>query len=89
MGRDCQEIPSVLIRLYGSSAKRADFSFCSLSSLTGLNQFSLLQELILDNNQLNDETKFPAMNTLTILSLNKNKVRANGSRNALHKSHDS
>ena len=44
------------------------------SCLSGLHEFSLLQELILDNNQLPDETEFPALKTLSTLTLNNNKI---------------
>lgn len=79
LGKDCIEIPKILIKLYASSAKRADFTFCSLQSLKGLESFSCLQELILDNNNLTDDTTFPSIFTLRILSMNKNRVSMHAS----------
>ena len=43
-------------------------------SLSGLEKFSQLRELILDNNELNDDAVFPIMKSLTTLYLNKNRV---------------
>ena len=48
----------------------------SLRSLEGIEKFLMLQELILDNNQLTDESlsNFPSLPHLHTLTLNKNKV---------------
>lgn len=73
LGRDCKEIPPILVKLYASSATRVDLSFCSLRTLRGLESFTNLQELILDNCQLGDDTSFPAL-PVVVLSMNKNNV---------------
>ena len=74
LGRECKEIPRVLIDLYASVATRVDLSFCSLCTLRGLEAFTCLQELVLDNNCLDDGTTFPSSRALVTLSLNKNKA---------------
>lgn len=51
-----------------------DLSFNQLTSLDGLEFFSRLDELILDNNQLGDNIRIPKTKTITTLSLNNNKV---------------
>ena len=73
MGRDSTEIPLVLSKVYGRHAKRVDFSFCCLVTLKGLESFTVVTELILDNNCLDDDVLFPEIKNLTALSLNKNK----------------
>lgn len=49
-------------------------SYNCLSTLDGLDKFTELQELILDNNCLEDGVVFPVNEKLTGLSINKNKV---------------
>lgn len=44
------------------------------SSLDGLEFFSRLEELVLDNNQLGDNIRIPKTKSITTLSLNNNKV---------------
>lgn len=51
-----------------------DLSYNNLSSVSGLRDFSQLEELVLDNNQLRDLNTLPLMPGLTTLSLNNNKV---------------
>ena len=69
---DSKEIPLVLAKVYGRYAERIDLSFCSLISLRGLEQFTCLTEIILDNNRLTDDVSFPGTQNLLTLSLNKN-----------------
>lgn len=74
LGRECKEIPSILIQLYASAATRIDLSYCCLHTLKGLEAFKNLQEVVLDNNCLTDGTFFPPSTSVTTLSLNKNGV---------------
>lgn len=46
--------------------------FCR--SLDGLEKFSQLEELVLDNNALDDDIKFPMLKNLHTVTLNKNRV---------------
>src|SRR5205085_5560932 len=68
MGRDTKELPLVLGRVYGRYAQRLDLSFCSLTSLKGLEAFTSVVEIILDNNCLSDDVSFPFMPHVKALS---------------------
>lgn len=50
--------------------------YCGDRSLKGLEKFTLLEELVLDNNQLTDESisVLPLLPSLHTLTLNNNKV---------------
>ncbi|XP_032087412.1 leucine-rich melanocyte differentiation-associated protein [Thamnophis elegans] len=74
IGQDCKEIPEFLGRKYGSIAKRLDLSFNLLRSLEGLQAFSSLEELILDNNLLQSDLHLPSLPHLHTLMLNKNQI---------------
>lgn len=50
------------------------FSYNSIETLKGLEQFGRLEELILDNNKLGDGVTFPYLPYLKTLSLNNNQV---------------
>lgn len=50
------------------------YSYNSIETLKGLDQFGRLEELILDNNKLNDAISFPYLASLKTLSLNNNEV---------------
>jgi hypothetical protein len=73
IGQECSVIPSSLGRTYGEIVTRLDMSFNCLRSIQGLEMFSHLEELILDNNQLDDHIGFPPSDTVNTISLNKNK----------------
>lgn len=75
MSSESKEIPLVLAKVYGRRAERIDLSFCSLTSLKGLEQFTCLTEIILDNNRLTDDVSFPGTQNLSTLSLNKNLLK--------------
>lgn len=53
---------------------KANFSYNCLETLSGLEQFPRLEELILDNNKLADGVGFPLLPHLRTLSLNNNQV---------------
>ncbi|XP_061490861.1 leucine-rich melanocyte differentiation-associated protein isoform X3 [Rhineura floridana] len=74
IGQDCKEIPAFLGRKYGHIAKRLDLSFNLLRSLEGLETFSGLEELILDNNLLGNDLRLPRLPHLHTLMLNKNQI---------------
>jgi len=74
VGQDCWKIPPVLVQMYGTKVQFLDLSFNCLTTLQGVEKFSDLQELILDNNKLSDSVLVPQLPNLQILSLNKNNV---------------
>ncbi|XP_049781965.1 leucine-rich melanocyte differentiation-associated protein-like [Schistocerca cancellata] len=74
VGQDCSRIPSSLIQVYAPSVHYMDLSFNQLSTLQGLEQFTLLKELVLDNNNLTDTLCLPRLQHLHTLSLNKNNI---------------
>ena len=53
-----------------------DLNGNQLKKLPDLSAFKGLRSLVLDNNDLSGRMKFPKLNSLDTLSLNKNKVRA-------------
>eukprot|EP00041_Stephanoeca_diplocostata_P011347 m.187137 g.187137 ORF g.187137 m.187137 type:complete len:294 (+) comp18497_c0_seq2:74-955(+) len=73
-GKDWNEIPRKLAERYGSKARRVDLSYNELITLKNIELFKECEELILDNNSLGDDTVFPALPNLTILTLNKNRI---------------
>ncbi|CAG4992069.1 unnamed protein product [Parnassius apollo] len=73
-GQDCTKIPSVLWKMYGPKVHYMDLSYNSMETLKGLENFTRLQELILDNNKLEDNITFPFLPHLRTLSLNNNKL---------------
>ena len=75
IGHEVQQIPSILCEMYGSKAKKLDLSCNHIASLDGLQHFTELEELILDNNYLDDGSSFCVCPAVHTLSLNKNKVR--------------
>ncbi|XP_074602034.1 leucine-rich melanocyte differentiation-associated protein-like [Brevipalpus obovatus] len=74
IGKDIESIPCFLCNLYGTRARRLDLSHNQLSSLKGVGNFSELEELVLDNNNLQDSIDFPRCDGLQTLSINKNKL---------------
>lgn len=74
MDQEINVLPDAIVNLYHSRVRKMDLSFNQLASLDGLEFFSRLEELILDNNQLGDNIRIPKTRTITTLSLNNNKV---------------
>ncbi|XP_055018583.1 leucine-rich melanocyte differentiation-associated protein [Boleophthalmus pectinirostris] len=74
IGNDCREIPEYIGKTYGHFAKRLDLSFNQLRTLSGLNMFSELEELIVDNNQIGNDVRLPELPHLHTLTLNKNHI---------------
>jgi len=60
--------------MYPNCIKRLDLSFNSISDLAGVEAFSSLEELVLDNNCLEDGFEFPQLQTIHGLTLNKNMI---------------
>ncbi|XP_064638009.1 leucine-rich melanocyte differentiation-associated protein-like [Lineus longissimus] len=73
IGKDLTRIPDEL-SCYSQATTRLDLSFNTLRSLEGLEAFTKLEELILDNNDLGDSVIFPVMKNLHTLMLNKNRI---------------
>ncbi|XP_041363625.1 leucine-rich melanocyte differentiation-associated protein-like isoform X2 [Gigantopelta aegis] len=71
---DSEEIPKSLIDEYCKVTHRLDLSYNNLRHLEGLEHFSDLEELVLDNNQLDDNIVLPHLNSLHTITLNKNKI---------------
>ena len=75
MGEDAEFIPAEVVRKYKKTAKRLDLSYNRLKSVAGIEQFSCLEELVLDNNELTDPSlTLPLLPRLHTLTLNKNHV---------------
>ncbi|KAG7511763.1 leucine-rich melanocyte differentiation-associated [Solea senegalensis] len=74
IGHDCEDIPDFLGDEYGHSAKRLDLSFNQLRSLSGLESFAGLEELLVDNNLLGNDLRLPRLPHLHTLTLNKNQL---------------
>ncbi|XP_076141241.1 leucine-rich melanocyte differentiation-associated protein [Alosa pseudoharengus] len=74
IGHDCEDIPGFLGERFGGFARRLDLSFNRLRSLVGLNAFSELEELIVDNNLLGNDLQLPRLPHLHTLTLNKNRL---------------
>ncbi|XP_038223125.1 leucine-rich melanocyte differentiation-associated protein-like isoform X1 [Zerene cesonia] len=73
-GQDCQRIPPALWNMYGAKVNYLDLSYNSIETLKGLDNFTRLEELILDNNKLGDNVSFPYLPYLQTLSLNNNQI---------------
>ncbi|KAH9642053.1 hypothetical protein HF086_008740 [Spodoptera exigua] len=76
-GQECRRIPPALQKMYGNKVKCLDLSYNCIETLKGLEQFSRLEELILDNNKLGDAVSFPYLSNLKTLSLNNNEILRN------------
>uniref|UniRef100_A0AAQ4RSB5 Leucine-rich melanocyte differentiation-associated protein n=1 Tax=Gasterosteus aculeatus aculeatus TaxID=481459 RepID=A0AAQ4RSB5_GASAC len=74
IGHDGTDIPEFLGDTYGHFARRLDLSFNLLRSLAGLEMFTALEELIVDNNLLGNDLLLPRLPNLHTLTLNKNKL---------------
>jgi hypothetical protein len=76
LAQDRHELPAILATRFGHLATRLDLSYNSLTSFKGINLFTCLNELILDNNNFEDDQLDFRMNLrLKTLSLNKNRLK--------------
>jgi len=73
-GRECVRIPTWLGQSNRDRIKRMDLSFNCLLTLSGVQNFPNLEELIIDNNNLIDLATLPFHATIHTLSLNKNRI---------------
>ncbi|KAL5506847.1 hypothetical protein EMCRGX_G008597 [Ephydatia muelleri] len=74
-GQDLERIPEEAWRKYGPTAKTLDLSYNLLKTLDGIQNFSALEELVLDNNELDDSSlELPLLAHLRTLTLNKNQI---------------
>ena len=77
VGQDVEAIPPEVVERYKSTARRLDLSYNRLKSVVGIEQFSCLEELVLDNNELTDSSlALPLLPRLHTLTLNKNQVNS-------------
>lgn len=68
------KLPEAILNLYSDRVRHLDLSYNKLSSFESLELFSMLEELVLDNNYLTDDIIFPAqLDRIKLLSLNNNK----------------
>ncbi|CAG2175211.1 unnamed protein product [Oppiella nova] len=74
IGQDVRQIPAIIAKIYSPNAVKLDLSFNIIDTLDGIEKFTSLEELILDNNLLNDSIQFSFNPLLHTLSLNKNKL---------------
>ncbi|XP_056291739.1 leucine-rich melanocyte differentiation-associated protein [Pseudoliparis swirei] len=74
IGHDCMNIPDFLGDTYGQFARRLDLSFNLLRSLAGLKMFTVLEELVVDNNLLGNDLLLPRLPKLHTLTVNKNQL---------------
>ncbi|XP_043289023.1 leucine-rich melanocyte differentiation-associated protein-like [Venturia canescens] len=73
-GQRAERIPSGLVRVVGNDCVSLDLSYNELTSISSVEDYVNLQQLIIDNNKLRDLKTLPKMPRLTTLSLNNNKV---------------
>ncbi|CAG2119597.1 unnamed protein product, partial [Medioppia subpectinata] len=69
------QIPLNIVNIYSQYAVKLDLSFNIIDNLDGIEKFTNLKELILDNNLIKDDSiKLSYNSSLHTLSLNKNKL---------------
>ncbi|XP_050295913.1 leucine-rich melanocyte differentiation-associated protein-like isoform X2 [Anthonomus grandis grandis] len=73
-GQSCTKIPEALTKLYAPKVHSLDLSYNELVTLRGLEHYTGLKELVLDNNQLGDNLVLPHLENLHTMSMNKNKI---------------
>ncbi|KJE89301.1 leucine-rich repeat-containing protein C10 [Capsaspora owczarzaki ATCC 30864] len=74
VGRDWTSLPAEAGARFGPKTRRLDLSYNSLKSLAGIEAFTSLRELVVDNNELGDGLAFPAQKELDTLTLNNNRI---------------
>ncbi|XP_033123097.1 leucine-rich melanocyte differentiation-associated protein-like [Anneissia japonica] len=74
IGAELVSLPAGLCEEHGNVITRLDLSFNCLRTLVGLESFSNLQELVLDNNEIDDQVRIPRLPQLHTLMINKNKI---------------
>eukprot|EP00770_Monocercomonoides_exilis_P000698 MONOS_689.1-p1 / transcript=MONOS_689.1 / gene=MONOS_689 / organism=Monocercomonoides_exilis_PA203 / gene_product=leucine-rich repeat-containing protein C10orf11 / transcript_product=leucine-rich repeat-containing protein C10orf11 / location=Mono_scaffold00011:192540-193487(+) / protein_length=241 / sequence_SO=supercontig / SO=protein_coding / is_pseudo=false len=74
VGRGLTVLPDLYGKKYGSIVTSLDLSHNKLNSLDNIAPFVGLKSLILDNNELTDESEFPDLPKLETLWMNNNKI---------------
>jgi len=67
-------IPTDIGPMYGEKVKQLDFSYNKISKIENLEKFKSLQSLVLDNNEVLSEQKFPILLSLHTLCVNNNNI---------------
>jgi len=74
VGLNLTAVPVGLASTYGDNVRKLDFSYNQISTIERLDQFKQLQSLVLDNNELVSEQKFPVLPVLHTLCVNSNNI---------------
>jgi microcompartment protein CcmK/EutM len=72
--RDLEEIHPSTISKFASYIKELDLSNNQFSDLESIRQFTKLETLVLDSNEITSHTKFPPLPSLRTLWVNRNKI---------------
>jgi len=76
VGRDITEIPKDLIEKWGTDVQDITITFCQLTHVSGLDQFTQLVSLVLDNNEIgSSNNEFPFLKNLETLWINNNNIQ--------------
>jgi len=76
VSQDITEIPKDLGQKYGKETKELAITFCRLTHVNHLDEFTNLVSLVLDNNEIgSDSNEFPAMPFLETLWANNNNIQ--------------
>jgi len=74
VGLELHSVPIDLGIMYGKKTLRLDLSDNDLQIISNLEDFSCLEELLLDSNDIGDDFVLPYFHSLRTLSLNKNHI---------------
>ncbi|XP_074647861.1 leucine-rich melanocyte differentiation-associated protein-like [Tubulanus polymorphus] len=74
IGADVDQLSEDIISKYSELVRCLDLSFNQFSSLDDVRPFTHLEELVLDNNKINNNTEIPPLENLHTLMLNKNQI---------------
>jgi len=75
VGQSLSRVPSSLVeRCTPQSVKQIDFSHNSIVSIENIESFPHLTSIVLDNNQLQSQQKWPALKALQTLCVNGNNI---------------
>lgn len=74
INEDLTDIPQDILNEKSVDVRLLNLSHNNLQKLYGLEWFSKLEELVLDNNDIDDSSCFPRIPTLKSLTLNNNKL---------------
>eukprot|EP01156_Anaeramoeba_ignava_P015156 Anaeramoba_ignava/a611850_31.p1 GENE.a611850_31~~a611850_31.p1 ORF type:complete len:278 (-),score=113.27 a611850_31:317-1150(-) len=74
ISQDLEEIPITIIRQFALKTTELNLSHNELNKLDGLEQFTSLKSLVLDNNQISSNTSFPKIRSLETFWINRNQI---------------